>query len=316
MVVLLGVLVGYGLVVAWQRWGDRAPLPPPVERFTVRVLGPKERGQAGQGTPGQGPGEPRVTDPGQTQQGEGAGQGTGQGKGSGDPQASAEASDTGAETQEIPVAGGQQDSLQAGSSEAQESQVAGAQGPGPAIEGTTSSGDTEAGSPDHKDPDAPVARRPQTPDSERRLEQTFQLDRADAVEEISILFDASYEQANALVKSGLWGMENHEEWARAMRGKNPPPGIPPALFQGVVNSSPKDYHELLEKLRQKRASLKILCTLWGVGPEEAEALYTAGFQDLESIQKSSTDKLARVPGIGHALAFQIRAAAHGLAPTA
>jgi hypothetical protein len=162
-------------------------------------------------------------------------------------------------------------------------------------------------------PEIPVAAAPSPP----ALEQdptTVRLPRADAIEEISLLFDAPYEAANALLESGLWGLQNHDEYARAMRGKNPPTGVPPALFQAVVNASPKDYQGALERIRKKRDAMKQLTTLWGVGPEQAEALYQAGFQDLDKIRSTSTDKLAKTPGIGHALAFQIRAAAHGLAP--
>ncbi len=150
--------------------------------------------------------------------------------------------------------------------------------------------------------------------AERRAPPVYTLSRADAIEELSLLFDARYEEAKVLVESGLWGMENHEEWARAMRGKAAPENIDEALFSRVVSAHRQNYEKPLAQLREKQASLKQLQTLWGVGPDEAEALYEAGFSDLETIRTASTDKLAKIPGIGHALAFQMRAAAHGLAP--
>lgn len=143
----------------------------------------------------------------------------------------------------------------------------------------------------------------------------YELTRADAIEELSLLFDAPYEASKALVRSGLWGMENHEEWARAMRGKKPPEGVPPELYQRVVDTSPKDHQERLEKIREKRTAMVQLRSLWGVGPQEAEALYGAGFSTVDAIRETSSEKLAKVPGIGQALAFQMRAAAHGLAPS-
>lgn len=146
-------------------------------------------------------------------------------------------------------------------------------------------------------------------------ETPYELTRADAIEELSLLFDAPYEASKALVRSGLWGMENHEEWARAMRGKKPPEGVPPELYQRVVDTSPKDHHEALEKIREKRTATVQLRSLWGVGPQEAEALYEAGFLTVDAIRETSSEKLAKVPGIGQALAFQMRAAAHGLAPS-
>lgn len=162
---------------------------------------------------------------------------------------------------------------------------------------------------------APDPNAPATPEPDR-TPPTYRLTRADAIEELSILFDAPYEQAKTLVDHGLWGMENHEEWARANRGRPAPETLDETLYQQILSANPQTYGPRLNALREKQASLRQLQTLWGVGPEEAEALHQAGFTDLEAIRLATTDKLAKVPGIGHALAFQMRAAAHGLAPTA
>lgn len=143
----------------------------------------------------------------------------------------------------------------------------------------------------------------------------YTLSRADAIKELSLLFDARYEEAKALVESGLWGMENHDEWARAMRGKAAPDNIDDPLSQRVVSAHPQSYEKPLAQLREKQSSLRQFQTLWRVGPHEAE-VYQAGYRDLEAIRTTATEKLAQIPGIGHALAFQMRAAAHGLAPTA
>ncbi len=181
----------------------------------------------------------------------------------------------------------------------------------------TDTADRDAPAEDGPEPQPDTA--PQTPVEETqdpdRTEPTYQLTRGDAIEEISLLFDAPYEASNALVRSGLWGMENHEEWARAMRGKPAPEGVPPELFKRVVDTSPKDHQQELEKIRAKRTAMVQLRSLWGVGPQEAEALYKAGFATVEAIRATSSEKLAKVPGIGQALAFQMRAAAHGLAPS-
>lgn len=267
LVIVLGVTAGYGLVVAWQRWGDRLPLPAKATQVTERVLGPAN-----------------VT-----------------------PATAGPVADAIAETDAIPPGEAPQET----SPEVPE--------PAESTPGLAGEAGEEHGPAPSPDPAAHASGDPTQPSDEppeRELEARYTLERADAIEEISALFDAPYEQANALVKSGLWGMENHEEWARAMRERSPPPGVNEELFRRIVNTSPKDYEGPLERLREKSHALKAFRSLWGVGPQEAEALFEAGFRDLESIRNTSTDKLAKTPGIGHALAFQIRAAAHGLAPTA
>lgn len=271
LMLVLGVTAGYGLVVAWQRWGERLPLPTQAKGITQRVLGPAAASPAAEPTPANAPTAPT-------------------------PPPAEPAPQTGTQ----------------GATVSETPPEESAPPEGEAEEETDEETPTPPAPPEKKT----KRKRPETPLSERELELKYTLDRADAIEEISVLFDTSYEQASALLKSGLWGMENHEEWARAMREKQPPAGVPEPLFRRIVNSSPKDYQDTLAQLREKRVALKQLQTLWGVGPQEAEALFEAGFRDLNAIRNTSTDKLAKTPGIGHALAFQIRAAAHGLAPTA
>lgn len=144
--------------------------------------------------------------------------------------------------------------------------------------------------------------------------QGSQISRSEAIEELTAIYELDYEDGVALVNAGLWGFENHDEWVRAMRAGSRAPGVDPEVLKKVLNTPMRDIQPELKKLREKRAWTSIFENLWGVGPEEASALYDAGFEDLDALKEASTDKLARVPGVGTARAFQIKASLHDLAP--
>ena len=142
------------------------------------------------------------------------------------------------------------------------------------------------------------------------------LGREDATAELGALLEADYSEVVVLLEKGLWGLDQIDAWARTMRGKPVPDGVTEDTWTRATHASWSALGERVLALRERRRTLNALETLWGVGPDEAEALYDAGYRDVAALQKVATDTLAKVPGIGMARAFQIRAAAHGLAPTA
>ncbi|MBW3581691.1 MAG: hypothetical protein KY455_01200 [Euryarchaeota archaeon] len=140
------------------------------------------------------------------------------------------------------------------------------------------------------------------------------LSRTEAIEELTAIYGVSYEEACSLLDAGLWGFENHEEWIRAVRASGRPDCVEDATFEKVMSIPMKAIRDDLDKLREKRRATQELERLWGVGADEASALYEAGFTTLEQIREASVDQLARIKEISHSTAFMIKAAAHGLAP--
>lgn len=153
------------------------------------------------------------------------------------------------------------------------------------------------------------------PDAARPPRPVQTRSRAEALAELSGILKIEYEAAAALLDHGLWGFENYEEWTRSMRGCARPDDIPEDAWEVVTHRTWRDLEEEVGTYRERHAALQGLESLWGVGPDEASALYDAGYRDMAAIRKASTDAIAKIPGIGAAKAFQIRAAAHGLAPT-
>lgn len=141
-----------------------------------------------------------------------------------------------------------------------------------------------------------------------------ELSRAEAIEELTAIYAISYEEACSLLDAGLWGFENHEEWIRAVRASGRPACVEDATFEKVMSMPMKAIRDDLDRLREKRRATQELEQLWGVGADEASALYEAGFTTVEQIREASVDQLARIKQISHSTAFMIKAAAHGLAP--
>lgn len=275
LVLVVGTGAGYGTVLAWSRWGGRLPVPAPAVAAVGRLLGPTE-----------------------VLQGAGASDAEVENHRPSAPDLDDDVEDLNPPPHPVVVA------------------VA-----APPSEAVLTSVDAAAEERDAADPsddahDGPSAALQEADEVEHEKRGPVRaLPRTEALTELSKVLGLEYDDAAALLDHGLWGFENFDEWSRSMRGHDRPDDISESAWEKVLQVDWRVLAPAVDAHREKHAAMQRLEELWGVGPDEAEALYGAGYRDLPSIRKVSTDALAKVPGIGAARAFQIRAAAHGLAPT-
>lgn len=309
--VLLSASAGVGLggAWAWSRWGDRVPIPPALRERVSRVVTkavalvpPKWRPTPSEAKPGAPLAPVGTLD---LRDSEPPGQIVGPVPGATAGAAAARDTSLHSEQQEGDASAEAIDDLEDADSSAtfthDDADALDNQGPD--------------GSPNGRIPELPEPGEPESPTIVQAPVRRPRIDRAEAIEELTSIFELPYETAVSLLEAGLWGLENHDEWARAARSGQAPAGIEPEVLQAVLSRGGDELVAARKAFHAKRDALNALEALPGVSAEDARKLFEAGYTDTEALCQASTDKLAKIEGVTRARAFQIRAAAHGLAPT-